>query len=164
MDEIHIDTKNLIQINNIDNNIDNNIIINEELDNLIKRIEIISQNIFNTLGTGFSEYIYHRALEVELRENSIRYESKKIIPIIYKDINIGYGEADLVIHLKDDKKLIIELKAISNSPREIEIAQVHTYINSLSGSILGIVINFPQPSTKKAKDIIDFQIIHPNNI
>jgi len=68
-----------------------------------------------------------------------------------------------VIHVKDNKKLILELKAISNSPREIEIAQVYTYLKSIPDSVLGMVINFPQPSTKKAKEMIDFELVYPKD-
>ena len=162
MNEIQIDTHNLI--NNIihRNDITNNR-LSPELELVVNKIRDISQLVFDTLGTGFSEYIYHRALEVELRQNNIEYETKKIIPILYKNINIGYGEADLVIHVKDNKKLILELKAISNSPREIEIAQVYTYLKSIPDSVLGMVINFPQPSTKKAKEMIDFELVYPKD-
>ena len=162
MNEIQIDTHNLINNTTHRNDITNNK-LSPELELVVNKIRDISQLVFDTLGTGFSEYIYHRALEVELRQNNIEYESKKIIPILYKNINIGYGEADLVIHLKDNKNLILELKAISNSPREIEIAQVYTYLKSIPESVLGMVINFPQPSTKKAKEMIDFELVYPKN-
>ena len=35
---------------------------------------------------------------VELRNNNIQYESKRIIPINYKGI-IGYGESDIIVYL-----------------------------------------------------------------
>lgn len=159
INEISIDTHNLNLIN-INDCTNNKCILKE----LLEKIKEICQLVFNTLGTGFSEYIYHRALELELRHNSIIYESKKIIPIFYKDINIGYGEVDILIHLENKQKIVLELKAISNSPREIEIAQVHTYLNSIKESVFGVVINFPQPSTKKAKEIIDVVFINKKSL
>ena len=129
---------------------------------IIEKIKQLSENVFTEIGTGFSEYIYHRALEVELRNNNIQYESKRIIPINYKGINIGYGESDIIVYL-DGKTIIIELKAVTNPPREIEFAQVKTYMNSIQDSSIGIVINFPQPGTKVAKNTIDFKIVEKKN-
>lgn len=133
-------------------------IISENLKEIINIIKNISEEVFQELGTGFSEYIYHRALEISLRINNINYDSKKMIPINYKGYNVGYGEADLIVY-RNDQIVIIELKAITNPPREIEIAQVKTYLKNLEKSDIGIIINFPQPGTKIAKDNIDFKII-----
>jgi GxxExxY protein len=134
------------------------LIVPEELKDIILKIKNLSENIFNDLGTGFSEIIYHRALETDLRNSQIIYESKKIIPIEYKGINVGYGEADIVIH-HESKIIVIELKAVTNPPREIEIAQVKTYLRNIKNSTIGMIINFPQPGTKIAKETIDFKIV-----
>ena len=132
--------------------------IPEESKNIILKIKELSEKLFKGIGTGFSEIIYHRSLEVELRENHINYESKKIIPIEYKNINVGYGEADIVVHY-DSKIIVVELKAVTNPPREIEIAQVKTYLRNIENSTIGVIINFPQPGTKIAKGNIDFKIV-----
>jgi GxxExxY protein len=129
-------------------------IIERLYDAQIVQVEQMANKVFQALGTGFSEYIYHRAFEVELRHMGISYESKKIIPINYRKINIGYGEADLLVTM-DNMIIVVELKAISQVPREIEIAQVHTYMNNDLTIKFGIVINFPQSSTKLARKSID---------
>ena len=141
----------------------NNYIIPDKFTEIINKIKLLSENLFKELGTGFSEYIYHRALEIELRNNNIKYESKRIIPINYKGINVGYGEADIIIY-QENIPIIIELKAVTNPPREIEIAQLQTYMRYIENTCLGLVINFPQPGTKIAKDTIDFRIIEKKNI
>ena len=56
----------------------------------------------------------------------------------------------------------MELKAVTNPPREIEIAQVRTYLNSVQKSVIGIIINFPQPGTKISRENIDFKVVHKN--
>lgn len=135
--------------------------------NNIKHIKItekvieMANKIYKALGTGFSEHIYHRSFEVELQYNSIMFETKKIIPINYRGINVGYGEADLVVTM-DNCRFVIELKAISQPPREIEIAQVHTYMNNEPKLEFGLIINFPQPSTRKARNEVDSYYIAKN--
>jgi GxxExxY protein len=133
--------------------------INADDIEFILKVKGICEDIFNKIGTGYSEYIYHRSLEVGLRKNNINYESKKIIPVFYEDINVGYGEADIV--LKNDKQeiIVIELKATTYSPREVEFAQVRTYLNTLK-SKLGFIINFPQPGAKTCRETIDFEIVN----
>tara|TARA_Y100000589_G_C27162825_1_gene633550 strand:+ start:250 stop:750 length:501 start_codon:yes stop_codon:yes gene_type:complete len=131
-----------------------------EYSKVLKEIYDIADDIYNELGTGFSEYIYHRSFEVGLQEKGLKYESKKIIPVYYKERNVGYGEADLVVQIpEEDKKIIIELKAIYNNPRELEIAQVKTYLKYIKNSCIGVLINFPQPGTKEARKVIDFKLI-----
>lgn len=132
-----------------------------DMNNIEEIIKELSIDVFNNLGTGFSETIYHRALEIALRNNNIKYESKRIVPIYYKGVNVGYGETDIIIYV-DDTPIVIELKAISSHPREIEISQVKTYMRFIENVKFGIIINFPQPSTKIANNNIDFVIVKNN--
>lgn len=127
-----------------------------------KKIYEIASKIYQQLGTGHTEFIYHRAMEIELRLNNYIYETEKRILINYHDekghiYNLGEERVDLYIH---DYDVIIELKAIVNSPKESEIAQVYKYYRELKKIGLnpkyGILINFPQAGVKVAKDKIDF--------
>ena len=58
----------------------------------------ISKDVLDTLGVGFIEGIYHKALLVDLHKTNFIIETKKIIPICYKNINVGYVESDIVIN------------------------------------------------------------------
>jgi len=129
-----------------------------EYKEILDNIKNICQRVYKELGPGYSEYIYHRALEVELRNEEIQYESKRIIPINYKSINIGYGEADIILHI-NNLKIILELKAISNIPRESEIIQIKTYLRNFVESDFGCIINFPQAGVKVARETIDFKCV-----
>tara|TARA_B100000214_G_C23455700_1_gene395847 strand:- start:77 stop:514 length:438 start_codon:yes stop_codon:yes gene_type:complete len=113
---------------------------------IIRTIIKCSRNVFK-IGTGFSEAIYQKGLEVEFRENKIDYENQKIIPISYRGYNIGEGKADLVVN----KNIIIELKAVGKKPSIGDKNQLLTYMNN-SDSNIGIVINFPQSSSNKKED------------
>jgi hypothetical protein len=64
-----------------------------------------------------------------------------------------------------DYNLIIELKSLTNQPKEIELSQIRKYYRELlkAGNHLeewGLVINFPQPGlSKKSRDLVDFVIV-----
>lgn len=121
-----------------------------------------AQAVFASLGTGHSEYIYHRAMEIECQYQGWKYESKKIIPIVYRNHTIGYGEADLVVW-NGEHVVVCEFKAISSELREIEISQVKNYLKSCSPQSIGLLLNFPQPGgNRKARDHIDILHVYPD--
>lgn len=121
----------------------------------------IANRVYKQLGTGHNEFIYHRAMEAELRSRGIHYETERRVIIRYQDMNkqiysLGEERIDLLLN-----HTIVELKASVGSPKEAEINQVYKYKRELDkeGVVIcqyGIVINFPQPGNKPAKEEIDF--------
>ena len=75
-------------------------------------IREIAEDVYKTLGSGFSEDVYDRAMQVGLRLAKIGYEGQKVVELKYKEHYVGEGYPDLVVHLGNEK-LIVELKAIS---------------------------------------------------
>jgi GxxExxY protein len=128
----------------------------------------ICRRIYREMGTGHTESIYHNAFEIELRNHQISYESEKKILITYQDLLHGrtytLGEERVDLFLLD-YNLIIELKSLTNQPKEIELSQIRKYYRELlkAGNHMeewGLVINFPQPGpTKKSRDLVDFVIV-----
>lgn len=123
-----------------------------------------AKKVYETLGTGHSEIVYHKAMEVELRHQNIRYESKVILPILYRGLTVGHGEADLVVYdvNVDDTVanpgVVVELKAVAYEPREQERAQIIGYLRSRGWpNATGLIINFRQPSSAKSIQIVDWQ-------
>lgn len=105
-------------------------------------IQSLCKDIFEELGTGFNEVVYQKALEVELRLCGINYERERIIPIIYKEHQIGIGRADIIV----DNQIILELKAVANLTNSgKELKQLEHYLN-YTGIDKGMVINFNQSS------------------
>lgn len=109
--------------------------------------------VYAELGTGHSESVYHRAMEVELRARGIRFETKVIVPISYRGFNVGYGEADLVVYPLEVPEdgyrmvdgVVAELKATTYAPRSQEHAQIRSYLRS-RGTYRGVLVNFRQPT------------------
>lgn len=97
----------------------------------------ISKKIFEKLGPGYSERIYHNAFEVELRLAGIQYETEKILPVIYEGHTVGNLRADLVV----EGRTIVELKSTTKLKDEFR-NQVRNYIR-LTGLESGYLVNFP---------------------
>lgn len=126
----------------------------------------IAVRVFENLGAGHSEFVYHRAMEVELRSRNIAHETEKRVTISYPDIHgniYTLGEERIDLFLLEER-IIIELKAMINPPKENDVEQVNKYYRELkkmgNNSKIGIIINFPQSGAKSAKDCIDFFVVN----
>lgn len=115
-------------------------------------LKIISTKIFEKLGPGYSERIYHNAFEVELRLRGIQYETEKILPVLYEGHTIGNLRADLII----EGRTIVELKSVARLKDEFR-NQVRNYAN-LTGLESGYLINFPcvagEPEVECVADVL----------
>ena len=54
-------------------------------------IREIAEDVYKTLGSGFSEDVYDRAMQVGLRLAKIGYEGQKVVELKYKDHYVGEG-------------------------------------------------------------------------
>jgi len=133
---IHSDIDNILNL--IDNDTDTQ--------SMISFIINICNNVFNSLGKGFNECIYHKAILVDLYKTEYKIETKKIIPIDYKGVNVGYVESDVIVYdEKNNIMIIIELKAQTNDLSYKEKFQVQKYMNNIENkNTIGLVINFSQ--------------------
>src|SRR6266704_3932239 len=74
-------------------------------------IREIAEDVYKTLGSGFSEDVYDRAMQVGLRLAKIGYENQKVVELKYKNHYVGEGYPDLLVQLGKEK-VIVELKAV----------------------------------------------------
>ena len=92
--------------------------------------------VHRTLGPGFLESIYRRAMCVELRKRSLSFESEWQIDVIYDGIAISGQRIDLIV----GGLIIVELKAVSHL-EEIHRAQLISYLRA-TGRRGGLLMNF----------------------
>ena len=100
----------------------------------------IAEEVFNALGCGHSESIYHSAMEAELRLRNIQYQSKLVLPIYYKGFSVGRCEPDIIIDDFENQSIIIELKSITRLNDSVH-HQLDAYLRH-TGYTNGIMINF----------------------
>lgn len=92
--------------------------------------------LYNTLGPGFKEEIYHRALAKEFKLRSLPFEDKKRLTITYKNEKVGIYEPDFIV----DEKILIEIKSVLLMPKIFE-TQLYYYLKG-SDYRLGFWVNF----------------------
>jgi GxxExxY protein len=145
--------------NSNSNNNSNTIDFNSNEINIINEIINISNNVFRVLGKGFVESIYHKAILVDLYNTNYIIETKKIIPIMYNYVNVGYVESDIIVYDKiNNVTIIVELKSQEKDLNNKEIIQVQKYMRNIEQkNNIGLVINFPQKTT--CQDIIQYKLI-----
>ena len=95
--------------------------------------------VSNTLGAGFFEKVYEKALCVELEKTGLHYVCQKSVNVKYKGFIVGEYIADIVV----EGKLLLELKALSTLCREHE-AQLINYLKA-TGLSVGLLLNFGKP-------------------
>ncbi|MDQ6608843.1 MAG: GxxExxY protein [Bacteroidota bacterium] len=99
-----------------------------------------SMRVHATLGNGFQEIIYQRALEIELQEGSLKFLREFSMPIYYKGRNIGERRVDFFV----EGKIMVELKAIIQL-ENVHLAQAKNYLEAYNMQV-GLLINFGSQS------------------
>ena len=98
--------------------------------------------VHRSLGNGFQEIIYQRALEIEMKLCGISFQREYEMPIYYRGHHIGTRRADFLI-----KNLIsVELKALT-SLENVHFAQAINYLEAYNLEI-GLLINFGETSLR----------------
>lgn len=105
-------------------------------DDLTKKVIGCAMQVHRSLGNGFQEVIYQRALGIEMKTNEINFEREKQMTIYYRDVNIGTRRVDFFV----EEKVMVELKAITNL-EDVHLAQAMNYLEAYQIEI-GLLINF----------------------
>ena len=99
-------------------------------------IHALAREVY-TLGGGYSERVYHNAMEVLLRKAGIPYETERIVPIAFQGHVIGNLRADIIVN----NEIVLEFKTIKTLTDQTEL-QARNYL-SLTGLKKAYLINFP---------------------
>ena len=92
--------------------------------------------VFNTLGFGFLESVYKKAMIIELGKINFKTEAEKLLKVYYDKQIVGEFYVDLFV----EDEIIVELKSVKNLTKEHEV-QLVNYLNGLKKEI-GLLINF----------------------
>lgn len=107
-----------------------------ELSNLTEKIIGCAFKVYNTMGSGFLESVYHKSLHIELEKSGLVSEVHKLIKVYYDDQPVGEFIADIIVN----KSVVVELKAIQKLNKVHEV-QLVNYLRA-TGLSVGLLINF----------------------
>jgi GxxExxY protein len=107
---------------------------------LTSKIIGCAMTVHKTLGNGFQEVIYQRALEIEMRLAGIASNREFEMPIFYRAEQIGTRRVDFLV----EGVISVELKAIMKL-EDVHFAQAINYLEAYNLEI-GLLINFGETS------------------
>lgn len=120
-------------------------------EDITKRIIGCAMKVHSTMGNGFQEVIYQRALAIEMEYEGLQFEREKEMAIFYRNRNIGTRRVDFFV----EKKIMVELKAIIEL-EDVHLAQAMNYLEAYNMEI-GLLINFGAKS-------LQFKRVHNNSL
>lgn len=69
----------------------------EEFNDFTSKIIGCAMRVHSTLGNGFQEVIYQRALGIEMGLENLEYQREMEMPIYYRDEHIGTRRVDFFV-------------------------------------------------------------------
>lgn len=118
---------------------------------LTKKIIGCAMKVHATLGNGFQEVIYQRALQIEMGLNKLSFQREMEMPIFYREEQIGTRRVDFFV----EEKIMVELKAVIKL-EDVHLAQAMNYLEAYKMEI-GLLINFGSKS-------LEFKRVHNNSL
>ena len=118
---------------------------------LTKSIIGIYYNVYNELGFGFLEKVYHKSLLIELKRNGYKIDSEKKVNVYYKNEIVGEYIPDIIIN----DSVIVELKCVEYLT-DIHENQLLNYLKATDCEV-GLILNF-------GKDPQFIRKIFPNDL
>jgi GxxExxY protein len=107
---------------------------------LTSKIIGCAMTVHKTLGNGFQEVIYQRALGIEMQMAGIGFSREFEMPIFYREKQIGTRRVDFLV----EGLVSVELKAITKL-EDVHFAQAINYLEAYNLEI-GLLINFGENS------------------
>ncbi|WP_276979659.1 GxxExxY protein [Flavobacterium filum] len=105
-------------------------------DDITHKIIGCAMKVHSTLGNGFQEVIYQRALVIEMEKQGLGFKREMEMTIFYDGIDIGTRRVDFFV----EEIIMVELKAIIEL-NDSNIAQARNYLEAYNLPV-GLLINF----------------------
>ncbi|HCN83386.1 MAG TPA: GxxExxY protein [Sphingobacteriaceae bacterium] len=114
-----------------------------------------AMKVHSTLGNGFQEVIYQRALAIEMNIKELGFAREMEMVIYYEGIDIGTRRVDFFV----GEKIMVELKAVSML-NDAHLAQAMNYLEAYNLPV-GLLINFGSKSMEFKRV---YNSKHPDNV
>jgi len=107
-----------------------------DINKITHKIIGCAMQVHRTLGNGFQEVIYQRALAIEMTLEDLSFQRELEMPIFYRDEQIGTRRVDFFV----EGCIMLELKAMEKL-EEVHKAQAINYLEVYNIAD-GLLINF----------------------
>lgn len=112
--------------------------------------------VFNQLGSGHKEIVYHRALSVALGGQKLNFSEEVYYPVEFNNVVVGKNFFDFLV----EEKIIVEIKSLSRFSKA-HFEQTSNYLN-VSGLKLALLLNFGTDGVQ-CKRVVNFKTISANS-
>ena len=103
---------------------------------LTEKIIAVFYDVYNELGHGFLESVYHKSLALALDEKGLMVQSPIDIPVFFRGHQVGCFEGDILV----EKCVLLELKAARTLDSSHK-AQLLNYLRATEIEV-GLLLNF----------------------
>ncbi len=117
-------------------------IVNEQYkySELTSKIIGCAMTVHKTLGNGFQEVVYQRALEIEMALGGLSFNREFEMPVFYREEQIATRRVDFLV----EGVISVELKALIKL-EDVHFAQAINYLEAYNLEV-GLLINFGEIS------------------
>lgn len=129
-------------------------IINIDVNDITRKIIGCAMKVHTTLGNGFQEVIYQRALAIEMQKQNLVFQREMEMTIFYDGIDIGTRRVDFFV----EGKVMVELKALEKI-EDVHKAQAINYCEAYNIAD-GLLINFGGKSLE-FKRVYNKKLVNP---
>jgi GxxExxY protein len=113
--------------------------LDAETEELITEVIGCAIAVHKSLGPGFLESIYKKAMCIELNAHGLPYERERSVSVTYRGIEIRGQRVDFIVA----NRIVIELKAVARLD-QIHEAQLISYLRTTKVRA-GLLFNFRVP-------------------
>ena len=127
----------------------------DSINSLTERVLGAIFEVSNTLGAGFLEKVYQRALLRELSLLGIRATAEASFTVTYKGHAVGEYFADILA----EDVVVVELKCVERLSSQ-HTAQCLNYLRA-SGRTVCLLVNFQKPKVEWKRIVHGFPVSEP---
>lgn len=109
--------------------------------------------VFNQLGSGHKEIVYHKALALAFKEQNLDFKEELYFPVEFKGTVVGRNYFDFLV----DSKVVVEIKSLSRFSKA-HFDQTKNYLN-ISELKLALLIIFGNDGVQ-CKRVVNFKTVN----
>jgi len=124
----------------------------EKVNQLTHKIIGCAMEVHNTLGNGFQEVIYQRALAIEFELQNVGFQRELEMGLSYKDRSIGSRRVDFLV----EEWVLVEIKALLqlegvHKAQAINYCEAYNIADGLLINFGGLSLDFKRLYNKKLR-------------